>query len=125
MMKTRILILGFLLLFKLNFGQQWSEWRSFTGMDCNSNVAYQVKMVELFDLNYQVHLYFRVRNDNSKTISYTFALLDGNGKTHFENWHQTNPGETTEFVHKMNGKYIKSFRINNAVFTSTKQPICR
>lgn len=124
-MKTKILILGFLLFFRFGFGQQWSEWRSFTGMDCNFNVEYRVKAVELFDLNYQVHMYFQVRNDNSKTISYTVALLDGNGKTHFEDWHQTNPGEITEFVHKMNGKYIKSLRFNNAVFTSTKQPLCR
>jgi hypothetical protein len=124
-MKTKILIVGFLLFFRLGFGQQWSEWKSFSGMDCNFNVEYRVKMVELFDLNYQVHMYFQVRNDNNKTISYTVALLDGNGKTHFEDWHQTNPSEITEFVHKMNGKYIKSLRFNNAVFTSTKQPICR
>lgn len=103
---------------------QWSEWRPFTASDCNLNIEYRYLVESGFALNYQVHMWFEVKNNNDKTVSYTFNLLDNNNKIHFGDRHTTDPGETTRFVHKMSGDFIKKMKPVDVVYTSTGKPVC-
>ncbi|MEA5401958.1 hypothetical protein VB776_03450 [Arcicella sp. DC2W] len=103
---------------------EWSDWRPFTAQDCNLNIEYRYLVERGFALNYQVHMWFEVRNNNNKTVSYTFNLLDSKDKVHFGDKHTTNPGETTRFVHKMSGDYIKKWQPKDIVYTTTGRPVC-
>nr|WP_295871982.1 hypothetical protein [uncultured Chitinophaga sp.] len=86
---------------------QWGAWHS----EACSYLEYRIKTLEGYDWNYQVHSYFQVRSKFKMPVSFVFQLLDKNGKVHFGDLHQVQPGETIDFVHKMQGKIIKSIRI--------------
>lgn len=103
---------------------EWSEWKPFTGTDCNPNMKYRYLIESGFALNYQVHMWFEVQNNNNKSISYTFNLMDSKNKVHFGDKHTTNPGETTRFVHKMSGDYIKRWQPVDVVYTTTGKSVC-
>jgi len=102
---------------------EWSEWETFTGTDCNTNILYKV----LHGGNGwggQTD-FFEVKSNNKQTVSFVFQLLDGNGRVHFGDTHTVNPGQTIKFEHKMqNNVRIKSYRLENLIYVSTGKPVC-
>lgn len=103
---------------------QWSNWQSFSIDNCNPNIEYRYLVERGNALNYQVHMWFEVKNNNDKTVSYLFNLLDDKGKVHFGDQHVTQPGETTRFVHKMSSDIIKTWKLVNLIYTNTGKPVC-
>ncbi|MEJ7693626.1 hypothetical protein [Daejeonella sp.] len=99
----------------------WSEWRTTT---CYPKLQYQVKKVELNNLNYQVHMYYRVKSSYSEPVQFVFDLLNGNGEKEFGDPRTVQPNQTIEFVHKMKGLIIKGIRISNAKFSNGKSLEC-
>lgn len=103
---------------------QWSAWKSFSNDNCNSNIEYRYLVERGYALNKQVHMWFEVKNNNNKTVSYLFNLLDAKEKVHFGDQHTTNPGEITRFVHKMSGDIIKKWKLVDLIYTATGKPVC-
>jgi hypothetical protein len=71
-----------------------------------------------------VHLWFEIRNNNDKPVSYVFNLLDTKDKVHFGEQRTNKAGETIRFVHKMSGDIIKKWKLLNLVYTTTGKPVC-
>ncbi|MBS0028308.1 hypothetical protein ACTJJ0_05400 [Chitinophaga sp. 22321] len=98
---------------------QWGEWHS----EACSYLEYRIKTLEGFDWNYQVHAYIQVRSRFKMPVTFVFELLDKDGKVHFGDLHKTQPGETIEFVHKMQAKIIKRIRITDLKNANTNRTI--
>ncbi|WP_413667030.1 FKBP-type peptidyl-prolyl cis-trans isomerase N-terminal domain-containing protein [Mucilaginibacter sp. Mucisp86] len=103
---------------------QWSGWKSFNIDNCNPNIEYRYLVERGYGLNYQVHMWFEVKNNNDKEVSYLFNLLDDKEKVQFGDQHVTKPGEITRFVHKMSGDIVKKWKLVNLVYTDTGKPVC-
>ncbi|MBO9731466.1 MAG: hypothetical protein J7623_22690 [Chitinophaga sp.] len=97
----------------------WSEWTS----EICSYLEYRTKVQELYDWNYQVHVYVEVRSKFRIPVAYVFQLVDEDGKVQFGDLRQNNPGEKIEFVHKMSKNNIKRVRITELRNANTNKPV--
>lgn len=102
---------------------EWTDWKSLSSGDCESNLQYCTKRVETYNFNYQLWFYYKVRNNNNKQVSLIFKL-NKDGKKEFSQPHTLNPGEVQEFMHKMSGDYINGVGVEKFIFTDTKKSVC-
>lgn len=100
---------------------QWSGWDR-TG--CYQQLEYRFKTVELYNLNYQVHMYFEVRSRYNDAVTFNFNLLDQNNRVQFGEQRSISGGGTIEFVHKMDSKKIASISIANVKTRAGKVLSC-
>ncbi len=92
---------------------QWSSWIS---GDCFKKISYRYMGKELVNLNYQYHYYFQAKNDYAETIYFIMSLKDADGKERFGTRYSIRPGQTIEFVEKMDKNYIWFFAIEKVCF---------